>query len=94
MEVLSGGVRLPAALAYAIPIAKLLPNYLLAVQTGTPSSSAARLLAAFETSEAWCQLAGPARRILAGDRSPQLADNLSSGNAAIISALLGLLALS
>jgi len=76
LEVLAGSVQLRPALADAIPIAELLRSYLYAVQTSAPSSSTARMLAALEASEAWRQLAGPARMILAGNRNPQLTDNL------------------
>ena len=89
---LDGNVHIMPELIYAIPIAGELERFLEAAQNNQPTSTLARTLEQLAEHEPWRQLPGPLRRILAGDRDPDMTAGLTPGNAAIISTLLGHLA--
>jgi tetratricopeptide (TPR) repeat protein len=91
-DALDDALHIPSELAQAIPIAGELSRFLHAVQNDEPSSVLARMLEKLGEQENWNELLTPLRRILAGDRDPEMTSGLTSANAVIVSQLLGHLA--
>lgn len=92
MDALDGNVHISPELVHAIPIAGLLSRFLHAVQSNEPSAVLARTLEKLAEERKWQQLVSPLRKILTGDRDPQMVFGLDPDNTAIISTLLGHLA--
>jgi hypothetical protein len=88
MEVLEGVLRIPPELAYAMPISRVLAEVLFAAQKGQVSPALARTLEKLEE-EQWQPLLSPIRKILAGDRDPQITSRLDHISTVIITTLLG-----
>jgi tetratricopeptide (TPR) repeat protein len=91
-DALDGIVHVDPELVQAIPIAGALSRFLQAVQHDEPGSALARMLESVGEQDRWTELLNPLRRILAGDRGPQIATGLTPASVAIVSELLAHLA--
>jgi tetratricopeptide (TPR) repeat protein len=88
-DALDGGVHIAPELTSAIPIAGVLSLVVQAAQNNQSSPDLARTLEHLAAEEQWRLLASPLRRILAGDRDPQMVAGLTLADKTIISTLLG-----
>lgn len=87
-DTLAAVVRIPAELAYAMPINNVLAEVLFAAQNDHTSPGLARILENLAGQERWQPLVSRIQRILGGDRNRQLSAGLDQTSTVIITTLL------